>query len=272
MSSEYSTFGKPYSQYPQEDAVNACMPDRLLSAPWDLNTGYCDLWMPQRCANKWDQKCDIYFKNIRDYGDMTKFIEGVADYKYCNLSPDSSCTISCEPLDPIQQSSPSLCTVHGIDPMMDTSGSVDTGLYSPIKISPTYIGKCRKVCNKVKPSDIKSNDTAINNCLEHGICKQTLNNICTQANKTKSKLQHPLLQKYCSLNVLKHAAETNVLKQTQAEENPQEPEKKGIFESVSSPFSDNWTVIAMLAILLGLSLLILVNRSNDKPSSKRSKK
>jgi hypothetical protein len=271
MSSDYSTFGKPYSQYPQEDPANACMPDRLLSAPWDLNTGYCDLWMPQRCANNWDKKCDIYYKNIRDFGNMVKFVEGMADQRFCNLAADSSCTIACEPLDPIQQSSPSLCTVHGIDPMMDTSGSIDTGLYSPLKISPTYMGKCRRSCNKIKPENIKPNDIAINNCLEKGLCKDTLNNICVQAKQSKSKLQHPLLQKYCTLNTLKQAVDTaQSLPKT---ETSSQFDNKEIMTSNPTPFSDNWTIIAVLIGLLGLSVLVFMSqKGGNKSTSKRSKK
>jgi len=274
MSSDYSTFGKPYSQYPQEDPVHACMPDRLMSAPWDLNTGYCDLWMPQRCANKWDNKCEIYYKNLRDVGDMVKFVEGMADHRFCNLAADSSCTIACEPLDPIQQSSPSLCTIQGVDPMMDSSGSVDTGLYSPLKISPTYMGKCRRSCNKIKPEDIKPNDIAINKCLENGVCKDTINNICIQSRKSKKQLQHPLLQKYCSLVQVKQSLDNPGNEIHDSVKKTEDPiEKKGFMNSISVQFSDNWTVLAILIGLLGLSILVVVSQQSNKTDnkSKRSK-
>jgi hypothetical protein len=197
--SNYGLFGKPFKGFRQEDPVDSCMPDRFLDAPWNYNLGGCKQYMAQRCAENWDNKCQIYVNNIDDVTVLKQFIESMTNHRFCSLSDKSKCSVVCEPFNPINQTSPSVCNTMGVDPMVDISQSIDTGLYNPVKLSPVYMGGCMKKCDKIEPFNIKENDYSINYCLQFGFCGESLGNICKVMEEKGETSQNSLLNQYCSL-------------------------------------------------------------------------
>lgn len=233
--SNYALFGKPFKGFRQEDPVDACMPDRFLDAPWNYNLGGCRQLMAQRCAQNWDNKCQLYVNNIDDVTVLKQFFESMANHRFCNLSDKSNCAVVCEAFNPINQSSPSVCNTMGIDAMVNASQSIDTGLYNPVKLSPVYMGGCMKKCDKVEPSNIKENDHAINYCLQFGFCGETLSNICKVADEKGQTTQNPLLNQYCSI---KYRKKLQSQPQTQVEQPPVKVETQPEVEAEKSEKSE----------------------------------
>lgn len=261
MSANYGNFGKPYKGFSREDPVDACMPGRFLDAPWNYNLGNCKQLMAQRCSENWDEKCQLFVNNIDDVTELKHFLESMANHRFCNLSDKSKCGIVCEPFNPIDQVSPNICKTMGDDPMVNAQQSIDTGLYNPVKLSPVYMGGCMKSCNKIQPSEIKSDDKAINYCLEFGFCGETLSNICKIANDKNQDIKHPLLKQYCSLKTthLQNKPNQKSLKETQKiqEENlmDNDPSKQ-----VYMDYSNNMGVIMIIMSIVLLSLFMLYKK------------
>lgn len=196
-SDDYSDFGKPY--YPiDKDPVDSCLPGSFLDAPKIADLGLCPSFMAQRCADNWDEKCDLYVKSIQDRVKEKDFFRDVSSRKYCQLSPDSSCTKMCEPFDPIAQESVSVCKYVGSELLKDVNDSVDIGWYYPVNISPDYMGSCRQTCNKVNPASISEKDPVINSCLKYGYCNDILINICQLAENNNVSISHSGLSTFCS--------------------------------------------------------------------------
>lgn len=271
MASNYGQFGKPFKGFRQEDPVDACMPDRFLDAPWNYNLGNCKQYMAQRCANNWDEKCQIYVNNIDDVTNLKQFTESMANKRFCNLSDKSKCGIVCDPFNPIAQTSPEVCNTMGVDAMVNAAQSIDTGMYNPVRLSPVYMGGCMKDCDKIKPSEIKEDDVSINYCLQFGFCGETLGNICKVADMTGETVGNSLLQQYCDIrkkgktlpitpNVPNAPNKSNVPVQNKiksqrafksSEQEQPLPEK--------DTYTNNIGVIAVIVVIILMSFFILGN-------------
>lgn len=195
--SEYSDFGKPYSPI-DNDPVDCCLPGSFMDCPKVADLGLCPSFMAQRCAKNWDKKCNMYADSL-DTVKQRDFIRSTAGKKYCQLSPDSSCSKMCQPFDPIAQDSPQVCQYVGNEVLKNSNDSVDIGWYYPVNISPDYMGTCQQTCNVVNPSDIIPSDPVINNCLKYGYCNDILTNICQLAGDNNIKITHPELISFCNV-------------------------------------------------------------------------
>jgi len=133
-------------------------------------------------------------------------------------------------------------------------------LYNPVKLSPVYMCGCMKSCNKIQPSEIKSDDKAINYCLEFGFCGETLSNICKIANDKNQDIKHPLLKQYCSLKTthLQNKPNKKSLKETQKvqqEKLMDDPSKQAYMD-----YSNNMGVIMIIMSIVLLSLFMLYKK------------
>ena len=262
MSANYGNFGKPYKGFSREDPVDACMPGRFLDAPWNYNLGNCKQLMAQRCSENWDEKCQLFVNNIDDVTELKHFLESMANHRFCNLDRNSKCGLVCEPFNPIDQVSPSICRTMGDDPMVNAQQEIDTGLYNPVKLSPVYMGGCMKTCNKIQPSEIKKDDKAINYCLEFGFCGETLSNICKTANDNKQDIKHPLLKQYCSLKNYNKKDKTN---QKSLKEQNTSKTLNSTYNSSIEPvgkiydtdYSNNIGVVIIISSIIFLSLFMI---------------
>ena len=264
MSANYGNFGKPYKGFAREDPVDACMPGRFLDAPWNYNLGNCKQLMAQRCSENWDEKCQLFVNNIDDVTVLKHFLESMANHRFCNLSDKSKCGLVCEPFNPIDQVSPSVCRTMGTDPMVNAQQQLDTGLYNPVKLSPVYMGGCMKSCNKIQPSDIKKDDKAINYCLEFGFCGETLSNICKIASENNQDIKHPLLKQYCSLkpHLQQHKSDQSnkSLRETQKQDSESEPLSTDPKNQTYVEYSNNIGVIMIITSIILLSLFMLYKK------------
>lgn len=194
---EYSDYGLPDPSFAKSDPVNSCLPGSFMDNPSVAELGLCPSFMAQRCAQKWDEKCDLYTNTIGDQVKLKNFIRDVTSRKYCQLSPDSNCSKMCQPFSPIDQTSPQVCSYVGSEVLKDANASIDIGWNYPVNISPDYMGICQQTCNLVNPSSIQADDKVINSCLKYGFCNDILINICKSAGNTQ--INHPGLASFCSV-------------------------------------------------------------------------
>ena len=269
MASNYGQFGKPFKGFRQDDPVDACMPDRFLDAPWNYNLGNCKQFMAQRCAQNWDNKCQLYVNNIDDVTVLKHFFESMANYRFCSLNEKSNCGLVCQPFNPIDQTSPDVCNSMGVDAMVNASQSIDTGLYNPVKLSPVYMGGCMKNCDKIQPSDIKEDDYSINYCLQFGFCGETLGNICRVANEKGQTVQNPLLKQYCDIRKNSNRNSTPSVPVPQVQVQPPSPKHKNVQYSMKSShepiksndsYTNNIGVISVIVVIILLGLFIIGNK------------
>jgi len=260
--SNYALFGKPFKGFKQDDSVDACMPDRFLDAPWNYNLGGCKQLMAQRCSENWDDKCQLYVNNIDDVTVLKQFLESMANHRFCNLSDKSKCAVVCEPFNPIHQSSPSICNTMGVDPMINMSQILDTGMYNPVKLSPVYMGGCMKKCDKINTEDIKNDDTSINYCLQFGFCGETLGNICKVMEENGNKSQNNLLNQYCSLKNKKTQMHKSY-EQTGTSHVKQMTGDKPItdIKENDNSYSNNIGIFSVLLIVVLLSLFVINSKN-----------
>jgi len=199
-SNEYSEFGLPYKTYPYKtDPTDCCLSD----TPWHCyetaNIGMCPKFMSGRCADSWDEKCDLYINKLNDVVSIQKFLKGVASKKYCRLSDNSNCSLKCEPYDPMNQTSAMVCEYYGNETLVDKAADLDIGYYNKVNISPDYMGKCSLTCDKI--AGITPDDKVINTCLSSGLCDEELNNICKVAQATNTTINNTALQTYCNITL-----------------------------------------------------------------------
>lgn len=188
---DYSKFGKSYPDFPTEpDPVTCCLPGNFMTCHPTAQMGLCPEYMSQRCAQNWDDKCDLYLNSTPK---IREFVLKTADKKFCKLAPNSACDIKCQPFNPIAQDSPQVCTYVGDETLIDPSRVEDIGYYWPVTISPYYMGKCERDCTMQSQIDI--NDPVIDNCLNYRLCADTLTSICKVMDNTK--ILHPGLKTFC---------------------------------------------------------------------------
>ena len=254
---DYSTFGT--STY-VDDPVNSCLPGNFLDNPKVAEMGLCSEYMSQRCANNWDDKCSLYANTINDDVKQRDFFRDVAGKKYCQLSPDSDCSIMCQPFDPIAQSSVKVCKYVGSETLKDVNASVDIGWYYPVNISPAYMGSCRQICNKMNPKDIKQDDPVINSLLKYGYGNDILTNICQLAETSGASINHTGLSTFC--NNLQRPNQT--FSHQQLEKTQSNPVYKN--PSIKKEQSDNniWILFMIILLIIGLVWLYCRNKNYIK--------
>lgn len=246
---EYSDFGPPLISI-SSDPVDQCLPGAFMDYPQIAQLEVCPSYMAQRCANSWDQKCSIYV-NTLDTVKQRDFFRDVASRRFCQLAPDSGCTTMCQPFDPIANDSVQICNNVGSENYKDATDSVDIGWYYPINVSPDYMGgSCRETCNKVDPSSIGVDDTVITGCLKFGFCNDVLNNICTLAQNSNSKINHPGLQAYCG-NLPTVEVENKSMKSTMKSAKKHKAHKKERFV-INSDDIILWLMIIVVVIIAAI--------------------
>lgn len=193
---QYSEFGKPYPGTPTEDPLACCMPYNLFTCEnRTAELGLCPNFMSQRCAQKWDDKCDLYLSTTTYWKD---FLEKTAEKKFCKLSKDSHCTKLCQPFDPIAQESPQVCDFVGNE--ITTLNINDPSGENTAITNPTYMKiPCNKTCDLITPDILTATDPVITNCLNNGQCSDILANICDTSVSEKINIAHPELAKICKL-------------------------------------------------------------------------
>lgn len=196
----YSDFGAPYKSFPLiSDPVEVCLPGSFLSPEKssDLDLNNCPIYMSQRCALSWDDKCDLYVNSLDDPVLLKNFIRSTASKKFCHLTSDSTCKVLCQPFNPIAQDSPQVCANVGKDVLKNAADNLDIGWYLPVNMSPDYMSaSCNQTCDNVAGSAIDPSDIVVNACLKYGFCNDILTNVC-QLSGGKS-ISHPGLQQFCS--------------------------------------------------------------------------
>lgn len=161
----------------------------------------CQLYMTQRCADKWDGFCEYYYKANSDFGNWPdnqnwpdtvqpntwqneyglnpslttgeQLLKNVAERKYCSYL---NCVPKYEPFDPTNPSTPDI--VYYTEP----NG---------------YGENCFPVCDVINPSTI-DNDPVMSRMLENPkIASSTLINICNTAKRNGTNLNGTRLGKVC---------------------------------------------------------------------------
>lgn len=198
----YSDFGAPYKSYPIiSDPVDVCLPGSYMNPERssDLDLNNCPIYMSQRCAVSWDDKCDLYINSLDDPVLLRNFLRDTAGKKFCRLNPDSTCKTLCQPFNPIAQESPSVCSNVGKDVLKNANDDIDIGWYLPVNMSPDYMSSsCSQTCDKVGISAVNPNDVVVTACLKYGFCNDILTNMCQLSNGTTSS--HAGLQRFCDIS------------------------------------------------------------------------
>ena len=191
----YSDFGMPYKNYPIiSDPVDVCLPGSFFNPEKssDIDFNNCPLYMADRCAKNWDEKCSLYVNSLDDGSLVKDFLRATASKKFCSLSKNSTCKEMCQPFNPIAQDSPVVCQNFGKDVLKDNSDNLDIGWYLPASTSPDYMGSsCEGTCDS---KNIEQSDVVIDSCLKYGFCNDILTDVCKTSN---FKVGHKGLQRFC---------------------------------------------------------------------------
>lgn len=195
---DYYTFDKNTTT----DPVDYCLPGSFIDKPQTANIGLCPSLMAKRCGVNWDEKCSLYLKSLdNDVVKVRSFFRSMTSKKYCRLSDDSDCAVNCQPFDPVDGNSFSVCDNFGSESLKDINDSVDIGLSRAVILSPHYMGKCRETCDVVKPENFEKDDVALDYCLKYGTCNDILSSICTSHKDSIDKISNDRLKEYCKLFV-----------------------------------------------------------------------
>jgi len=214
MEDLYYKFGTPVSLSKDDfDAADSCLSstkyfktDNVLR----FDATLCNNYMVQRCANKWDSKCEQFLiesndtlkPKIIDGLKPAEFLEEVSRWKFCSLDkndPNAKCVELCEPINPAAQVSPSVCSIYGTEIynnnslLQDIAGDFPATAklqgYSPVKIS-----KCPIKCNKIE--NIEENDKVIDLCLTTGRCQDVMMQLAKYVKKNNIEVKNAKFKKY----------------------------------------------------------------------------
>ena len=214
MEDLYYKFGTPVSLSKDDfDAADSCLSstkyfktDNVLR----FDATLCNNYMVQRCANKWDSKCDQFLiesndtlkPKIIDGLKPSEFLEEVSRWKYCSLNkddPNAKCVELCEPINPAAQISPTVCSIYGTEIynnnslLQDIAGDFPATAklqgYSPVKI-----GNCPIKCNKIE--NIQENDKVIDLCLTTGRCQDVMMQLAKYVKKNNVEVKNAKFKKY----------------------------------------------------------------------------
>jgi hypothetical protein len=251
FSDEYADFGLPYSDYPLEtDYTQRCLPgDFMNSGIADLDM--CPAYIAQRCADSWDSKCGVYLESLWDVNKRRGFIRDVIQRKYFELSPDSSCSINCQPFDPIAQQSPNVCSVMGNEAYLDSSNRIDVGDITGegIVVSPVYMGSCNTVRKNVSITD----DPLITASIASGFTDE-LSMLC--GGDVKSEM----LSGVCRGHTLKTRLASSAPTSQSAVSDPSIMNPPGVYKSVGDSRFYRFLVLLLIAVLA----FVVIGMKNNK--------
>lgn len=193
-SADFVRFGMPYEEYPLAENVSACcITGGKFNCPQEANLDNCKPYMAQRCADKWDGRCEQYIEYLDREKDIFDFIDDVATRKYCKLREDSSCVVAEEPFYPINQTSPQIKRTIGNEVFKNKADSIDIGWYYKSSLSPVMMDKCKYVCDASK---VEERDPVFNICGKYNLCKKNIVDMCF--NPTASETKNENLRQICS--------------------------------------------------------------------------
>ena len=217
LSDEYSSLGNPsgilqgidVNDPREKDPVQMCLPGKFLNKASlsNIDNGLCPKFMVNRCANKWDKYCTMYYQeNLKGLNglDQGLFLDQVTDSKFCRLDPDvvgsSNCKIMQQLFDPTMPTSPIVTT---------TIGNI---VYSKEPLSGYQIIEgCPKKCDIISP-DIE-NEPLFKRCIDNSEkdpCRSVIDNICKLNQDGKYTINNDKLKELCKfrikdLNILKNS-------------------------------------------------------------------
>ncbi len=169
------------------DIMQCCLPGGAFACPqgYFSQMSNCQSYMAKRCANDWDEYCEVYLANQTPQFGKT-FLNDTARNKYCRKptgaeAVDNHCSRVCQPVDPNNPDSPVICNLWGeqtyyTDPDELRSSIRDKQCSNP---DPAYITSCQnaEVCDVIHPGDLTQNDPVYQRCLTWGACKDTFGKI-----------------------------------------------------------------------------------------------
>jgi hypothetical protein len=195
------------------DPVQSCLVNSKYFStanPLRFDAELCGNFMTQRCASKWDDKCDEFLKQSADkyvpfnVGSLppSEFIEIVARKKYCMLDkddPNAKCVELCEPMNPVDQTSVQVCSIYGTEIYQDQQHLQDIAGDFPAtaklrNVSPIKITKCPVLCNGV--DKIEKDDKVIDMCLTTGRCMDVMQQLAEYAKKNNITVDNEKFKKY----------------------------------------------------------------------------
>lgn len=256
---EYSEFGQPYSAFPiSKDLCSKCIAGGWLNNPDTAQLDMCSHYMPQRCAATWDSACNQYYQSLTDIIEQQKFLSRAAEYKYCRLADGSNCALKCQPMDPIAQDSPSVCSYYGNETLKDSTNTVDIGYYTSVNVSPDYLSRCNLTCDKI--SSITDTDPVINTCLATGLCGKEVSNICNTALASGTSINNQALSSLCTTLAV-HKSPNPVQTKTSIAHKLKENSKLQSLIGMDS-------ITKIFIVLLLIALFFLIYLSFHKKSSR----
>ena len=255
---EYSEFGKPYAAFPvQTDPVQTCLAGSLWHGGELANLGMCPAYMAQRCGSKWDPYCDEYLLGLEDIDLIRDVLQQTAVKKYCRLADNSSCSINCQPFNPISNASTQICGFYGNEGLIDGNQNIDIGYYTPVNISPVYMNRCAISCDQI--DNMTDDDPVVNNCLSSGLCGSQMNNICQLASQNGKPLGNKALQAYCEL-------QTSLGK---IPASPPQPSVKSPLMSLERSVTNGGTISKLMWIFIILALIVAIIYVYKSPHHKK---
>jgi hypothetical protein len=214
MENQYYKFGINKPVAPNvSDPVDCCIGNKYMNCPENplrYDNLMCNNFMIQRCAKNWDEKCSQYLsesmqpylpKNL-DSLPPAEILEEIARTKYCMLDksdPNAKCVELCEPLNPLDQTSASVCSIYGTEIYEDDSYLKDIAGDFPAtaklrNTSRVRIGKCPIICKGV--DKIEENDPVINMCLTTGKCSDVMQQLAQYALKNNVPVKNEKFKKF----------------------------------------------------------------------------
>jgi hypothetical protein len=173
----YSSFGLPIVKS-TSDERDVCLPGGFLDKYQLVQLDRCPLLMATKCAENFDEKCELYFSSLVNENEVKDFLGMTLRKKFCRLPDDSPCKMSCQKFDPIAETSSDICQPIGNEVLEDKNMFVDIGLAEAVSISPYFMNRCQLQCDDKKASDIPSNDPLIKKCIDSGVGQDVLNEVC----------------------------------------------------------------------------------------------
>lgn len=215
IADEYSNIGNPtgvlegidVNMNRAVDPVQMCLPGKYLNAAPLSNfvTNNCPKFMVQRCAENWDEFCNIYIGETLKGSkkDQKLFMKQVIDSRFCRIDPamkgGQNCKIMQELFDPTLPNSPII------------TSSVGTIVYTTAPLSgyENQLG-CPHICNKINIKTIESDPFFIK-CLENpneDPYRSVIDGVCKIAAEQNYSLTGPVksicAQRYTNLDIFKN--------------------------------------------------------------------
>lgn len=195
-----------------KDPVNCCLDGNFLDCPenpYRFKKDTCPEYMAQRCARNFDDKCDLFLKQLDDKDlnstDGGLFIRKVAEHKYCRLDtedPEAHCATVCEQVNPLAPAgSATVCRTIGAsifrDPEQLYNLSKDFAQTANLEsTAPVKYGKCPKVCDILNLNDFSNSDKVLNECLDRGVCQDIMMDLSKNIVKNNIQFSNDRLNNY----------------------------------------------------------------------------